>query len=78
MKKDKLPLPEHILNEVIISWKVVLMRDIEMLILWFLNPLPSAVPPLAILSSWTSSCRKQKLVTMAPQLLSGKGMPARA
>lgn len=49
-----------------------------MLILWFLNPLPSAVSPLAIPASWRSSCRKQNLVTMAPHLPFGKGTPARA
>lgn len=109
VKKDKRPLREHILDEVIISWKVhglfthediypltqtlslltyieslkdlpvvVLMRETEMLIFWFLNPFPSAVPPLAIPASWTSSCRKQKLVTIAPYLPSGKETPARA
>lgn len=64
------------------SWEnlleVVLIRETEMLILWFLNTLPSAVPPLATPASWTSSCRKQKLVSMALHLPSGKGTPARA
>lgn len=109
VKKDKRPLPEDILDEVILSWKVhglfthedvypltqtlsllmytenledlpeiVLMKETEMQIHWFFNPLPSAVPPLAIPASWRSSCRKQKLVTIAPYLPSGKGTPARA
>lgn len=82
VKKNKRPLPEHIMDEVIVPWKVhglftheavfpltqilsllmyieswedlpeaVLMRETEMLILWFLNTLPSAVPPLAIPAS---------------------------